>query len=44
MVNAVKAFIGSGNPSNFRLWSHTKMTEIPVFPEFSLLGNQTSNV
>lgn len=41
MVNAVEALVGSGNPSSFRLWSNIKMTEIPVFPEFNLLGNQT---
>lgn len=44
MVNAAEAFLGSGNPSSFRLWSNTKMTETPVFPEFNLLGNQTLNI
>lgn len=36
MVDGAEAFVGSGNPSSSRLWSNTKMTEIPVFPEFNL--------
>lgn len=37
VVNAVEAFVGSGSPSSLRWWPNTKITEITVLPEFSLL-------